>query len=1085
MLTICLAVSIILALAGEKGEESYVKGSPDETYNLIISEICTKNETIIADNSEKFRDYIEIYNSGKAVNLAGFRLANDKGRSEPLGDLFIGSGEYRVVFISDELTGFALGASGGDSIQLIDPWGNIVAQAITASSLADQVMLYENGVYSLSYEASPGFANDKKGIESFRKGIADNEPKLIISELLIANESVLPDEKGVFSDIIELYNVSGAEIMLGSYCISDSYEQRFRFRLPDVALPADARLVLFCDGENYIGAGGEIHINFAISAGEEIYLSDGMGRYSSLTAEYTDEDISLALNTNGVYENTSSSPGYPNTDEGVAEFMSSRVNDSSALIISEVLLSSAEVPYKGDFFDVVEIMNRSTESVSTSGWYLSDGGDPYVYALPDARLAPGECIVIVCSQQTTNFALSDGEVLRLMSPEFKYAPLVGCAAERGMSMSLLSGGDDSAYSFTVPSPGYANTAEGSKLYLQENMPDGLVISELMTANHSYLRGAYSTTSDWVELYNASEKSIQLSEYFLSDDAADLNKCALPEKELSAGEYCVIFLATDALNLLKGYPVLPFSLSSEGEQLYLSNAEGVTDYVFIPELSTDMSYGRAKSGVEFSVLENVTPGHINGTAAEIAAAPIALTPQGVYDDVEYVDVVLSGEGDIYYTTNCYSPGETAVLYTGPIRLTNTTVIRAECRVDGKKDSEVIDLSYIINEYDELGVVSLVTDPDNLWGHSYGMYITGPNAEPDPPYYGANYWQDWERLATLSFFEDNGDGFYVNCGVKIHGAFSRALAKKSIACAFRDKYGDSELVYPIFGEDSLDSYEAIVLRSAGQDAFSARMRDVVITSIASEHLGLPVQKYRPVVMYLDGQYWGLHYIREKANENFVSGNFNVPVETVSLSHYTGWENSEYQALLSYAMENDLSEQEHYDYIMSQIDVDNYVDYIITQLWIGNMDFGNNKFFKTPDSKWKWILYDTDLAFRELDYDSLAILLNPTATGAQDTNSKTLAVELFDNEQFRDAFIERIAWQMENVWTEDIIISRVNEIEALIGADMVKDCERWDESYKYWQQSVESLRTFAKERSDYVIEYVQRYFNLTDAQMRDYGF
>lgn len=1086
VLILCLLCAVALGISSTPGDPSDAQTSPNLSYNITISEICAKNETIIADNQGKYRDYIELYNAGSPMDLAGFCLTDGKIHSAPLGHMRLGTGEYGVIFLDKATTGFALGASGGDTIQLLDPQGNIAAQATTAVLTEDQVMLWNNGNYTVSMDASPGFSNDAQGLFAFHVGRVQDSPKLLINEVLIGNVSALPDEQGIYSDVIELYNASNDDVMLDSFYLSDSYEQRFRYRMPALTVPAGSYLVLYCDGENYIGENGEIHTNFALSHGETLYLTDRNGEYVTVAAEYLADDLSLSRTTDGSYTSAAVSLGYANDEIGISQFTRSRIDDSAALVINEVLLSSAEIPYAGSFCDVVEILNRSEETVSTKGWYLSDGGDPYKYPLPEMELAPGQCTLIVCGTQTTGFSLSDGETLRLTAPTYRYAPPVTCGDPApGQSISRLENGSDISYCFGAVTLGYANTADNHVLFLQDHQPKALMISEMMSINHSYLKGPYATTCDWIELYNASDADIRLSDYHISDNAGNLQRYALPDKVLKPGEYCVIFLSETTTNLLSGYSVLPFPLSSGGEQLYLSKDGMIEDYVFLPALELDTAYGRPSGSALFSLLENVTPGKQNGGPAQISADPVASIPQGVYNDVEYVDIAFSGEGKIYYTTDCTAPNRNAKLYTGPIRITKTTVFRVIHMEDGKKPSAIVDFTYLINENDTLDAVCIVTEPDNLWSEESGIYVTGPNASDTEPYYGANYWKDWEKEATISLFEDGGIGFSSGCGIKIFGGYSRAEEKKSLACFFRSEYGSSELDYPLFGEAGPDTYESFVLRSGGQDVFWARMRDVMITSLVAEQTGVAVQKYRPVVVYLNGQYFGLHYIREKLNTHYVAGNFNVTADTVILCETEGRNSASYQALIKYAMNHDLSQREHYDYVCSQIDVDNYIDYMVAQIWIGNQDNSNVRFFKTDEHKWTWILYDTDLSFYQPSFNSVANHLNANYIGSNDWTSKTLAVRLLKNAEFKDKFLRRLAWQINNIWTEENVSARISQIEALIAQDMVKDCQRWNKSYSVWQNNLESLREFTRVRNGYLMPYIQRYFNLTDAQMLEYGF
>lgn len=1049
---------------------------------LIISEICAKNNSILADEDGRYRDYIELYNPGPAVSLAGLSLSDGRTVSTPFGDTILPQNGYLVVFLADELTGFALGASGADKIQLLDSHGNIMLQVVTVAMEADQVMRYMDGAYTLTYEASPGYPNDAAGVEMFRYGIAETNPKIVISEVLLDNVTALPDENMCYSDIVELRNISTENVDLGNYYLSDDLSDRMRYRLPAITLAPGEFVLIWCDRGDYVSAEGYIHANFALSEGEMLVLTDTAQHRISVEVSLCGRDQSMSLQKDGTYQAGAVSLGFANDEAGIAAFQESRMYANSPLVISEILLSSGGMPYQGKFCDLVEIYNRSAETVSTAGWYLTDGDDPFRYALPARELAPGEYMVILCEQATTGFALSKKDVLQLTSPAHLHGMPVACAAG---SVSWVSWNGQESYVAMDPTPGLENTAQGHLQYLRQAFGQSLMISEVMSSNQSYLPGAYATTCDWIELYNASDAEILLSNYFITDDPDFLWKYALPNKTLKPGERVVLFLSEEGKNLLSGYSVLPFNLSASGETLCLSDVNGVVDLVHVPAMQADTAYGRPDGSVLFSVLATVTPGQANGAAANITEMPVAVTPQGVYNDVAYLDVVFSGEGKIYYTTDCTVPNLTSRPYTGPIRITETTVFRVICVGDGKQPSAVLDLTYVINEGDMLEVVTLVADPDALFSWENGIYVLGPNASDKAPYFGANFWQDIEVPATVSLFAKDGSGFSLGCGIKIFGGYSRYEEKKSLACFFRAEYGASELDYQLYGEAGLDTYEAFVLRNAGQDVFWARMRDVLITSLVSEQTTVPVQKYRPVVVYINGEYYGLHYIREKLNENYVAGNFNVEKEEVVLCEKEGWNSASYHALLRYAMNHDMTDPVHYEYVCSQIDVENYIDYMIAQIWIGNLDNSNVRFFKTEDGKWTWILYDTDQSFYTLNYNSVKDHLNQNAIGEDDSTSKTLAVCLLKNPEFRDQFLTRMAWQINHIWTEENINARIDEIKALIETDLVKDCQRWGKSYTYWEQSVQTLRNFAAKRNSYLLPYIQDYFGLTQAQMAQYGF
>ena len=303
-------------------------------------------------------------------------------------------------------------------------------------------------------------------------------------------------------------------------------------------------------------------------------------------------------------------------------------------------------------------------------------------------------------------------------------------------------------------------------------------------------------------------------------------------------------------------------------------------------------------------------------------------------------------------------------------------------------------------------------------------------------------------------------------------------------FRGTYGCSSLDYALFGDAGINNFQSFVLRAGGQDAYGSKIRDEMITSLASEYLGLPVQRYRPVVLYLNGEYWGIYFIREKLTDQYVAGNFGVYAEDVTLANWSGSSCKAYRDLQSYARNHDLSKQEHYDYICSQINLDNYIDYIITQMWIANTDLGNVKFFRTDEMPWHWALFDTDLSFRRVSHASVTNFMTKRIQ-IRDISSATLVIRLMKNKDFKDKFMRRMAWQLKNVWTAENVANRVDEIQAMLQPDMKKECNRWGGSVSSWESNLNSLRKFAAQRTPYVLADLQDYFNFSKDKMRDYGF
>ncbi len=1063
---VCLLVVLaMIALVWENTAMSPKSGG----QRLQITEICTKNETLLLDDQGRASDYLELYNPGKDLELTGYVFSDGKHTSQPLERTILRSGEYRVFFFGREHTGFSLSASGGDTVSLLSPEGNVVATVQTQPVEADQVMALQDGRYLLTWDASPGFANDEAGVNAFRTGTPDESPKLILSEVLLDNKSAIPDEKGVFSDAVELYNGSGEPIDLSGYYLSDTLENRFAWRLPQRTVQPGEYVVIFCDGENYIASDGTIHAPFGLNRRETLALTDARGAYQALALERSQENMSLALEE-GRYVSMTPSLGFANTAEGAQASQQQRIDFASPLVIRELLVQDAGVGLYGRLQDAAEIVNRSGEAVSTAGWYLSDGGDPYAYALPEQVLQPGQCMVVPFSREDGAFGLSEGEMLYLTDTDGRCAPPVAWVApEPGKSLHMAYSGSEISVSVGLISLGFDNDASGHTAWLQQTLPQGLRISEVMSANQSYLPDAYGKTYDYLELYNPTDEPIDLSGYALSDNPARPDKYPLGQATIAPGGYCVLILS-DKPDISLPYQCVPMGLSSQGGAVYLSRGEEIIDSLIFPQLPGDMAYGRGREAAGFSLLAQATPGKANANAAELSQKPVALTAQGCYDDVSYVDVELFAPGPIYYTTDATTPDSGDRLYTGPIRITGTTVIRARCYEPGKQASQVLDLTYVVNEGDRLSVVTLVADPGGLWGWGNGIYTT--------------YWADMEIPATVSLFEAEGGGFSQSCGLRMFGGYTRSFPKKSFACMFRDKYGASSLEYPLFGQEGLDEYHAFVLRTGGQDSVKGRIRDELITSLVAQYTQVPVQAYRPVTVYLNGEFWGVYFLREKVNENFVAGHYNVRPEEVKLQFGNG-SDQEYLDLVRYARTHDLRVQEYYDYVASQMDIDEFIDYHAAQMWTGNGDMGNIKYFKVPGGKWTWILYDTDLALGVAGYNSVSEQLNPAGNGADDLFSTTLIVNLMKNPQFREKFLRRLAWQAQTIWNTPQLMERIAYLEDTIRPDMERDIARWNESLDFWNAKLRYIRYVVENRGRHVYAQVKSYFHLTDAQMQEYGF
>ena len=325
----------------------------------------------------------------------------------------------------------------------------------------------------------------------------------------------------------------------------------------------------------------------------------------------------------------------------------------------------------------------------------------------------------------------------------------------------------------------------------------------------------------------------------------------------------------------------FKIDSEGENIILTNPIGeIIDFVDSILVPSDISYGRQPDGgSNWVFFPNSTPNSANNSEGtyEFCEIPEFSLAEGFYDSfIEISLSVESGNQQIYYSLDGSIPDENSLIYNEPIDVDETTIIRAATINPTCPPEAVITKTYFLTEISNLPTVSLTTDPYNLWDDEYGIYVMGNNASSDFPYFGANFWEDWERPIHVEFFEPTGElGFSINAGVKIFGNYSRGLPQKSLAIYARSEYGDNDIDYQIFPDKDIDSFKSFVLRNSGNDWFgedqynASMFRDGMNTGLM-DGTGIDHQAYRPAAVYINGEYWGIQNLREKVNEEFLASN-----------------------------------------------------------------------------------------------------------------------------------------------------------------------------------------------------------------------
>ena len=892
------------------------------------------------------------------------------------------------------------------------------------------------------------------------------KPTVYINEIMAENRSY-PNGDKQLCPWIELYNGGKKPADLSAWTLSDGSRT---FVFPEGStLDAGTFLVLSC---------GKDSLPLSLSDGGTLELCDSQGKPADAFAFPALEcDQSLARQTDGSYEQSfEASPGYENSSAGHEAFLAGLGVTQAPVQITELMPAnkSSLLDADGNFSDWIELCNVSGEACDLDGFYLSDDSDDLLkWRFPSVSLVPGERMIVFCSDKDrtdgelhTNFSISSaGETLYLTSPaglplwSFTYQ-----SAADDQSIVIVDGLQSLSYTAT---PGYDNSPEGYERLLTETDAHGaLVINEAVLYNLDYYE-QHHEYYDWVELKNCSDEPVNLADYYLTDSLNDPCQFPLPEKTLQPGELYIVFCSGDVSLSTNHCTHAPFAISAEGEALYLFSSDGsLSDRMFIHDTPYGGSYGRLSEGSGFYYFDRPSPEKENGEGyRSIAALPEAGVPQGVYNDIVELEVELLGEGQIYYTLDGSIPDLESQLYTEPLVLDQTTIIRAISVVDGKVDSDCASFSYFINEGHSLPVVSLVCEPADMFSAGQGGIYANPAV-------------DKEVDASVAFFGEEGE-FASDCAVTLHGASSRKMwQKKSFKLIFRSRYG-GDLNYDVFQTGEITSFHSILLRGGGissmhivRDELGSEVADAVCDSA----LALDT---RYCVLYINGEYFGVYALREAYSEKYVADHTGSHEENVTIAR-APVKFGELYELFEYIIHHDMTDPECYAYASDRLDMASLANWMALEAYFNNFDIaGNIRYIKgdVPDSKWRLALFDLDISMTSV-YAGWEQVFQPGYQIGQVTNS------LRKSPQFRQTVLECASTLYHNGLTDSYMLSVYDDIIAQIDPEMERDCLRWHNSLDLWNWNVQVQRSrFCPERTSWWLKSLSDEFDFSEEEMQTY--
>jgi len=822
---------------------------------------------------------------------------------------------------------------------------------------------------------------------------------------------------------------------------------------------------------------------------------------------------------------------------------------SQNVVINEVMSSNftAIQDEDGDFEDWFELYNTGSEPVNLNGYGLSDNkSNLFKWIFPDIILQPKEFLLIFASGKDRK-ELFYWENVIMQGDIWKYKPDAALVTNDWINSNY----DDSSWATGPSGFGFGDNddatdiVKANSIFIRKifEIVDAASVNQIVLhmdyddAFVAYLNGVeiaranIGTVGDR-PAFNAVSKSSHEAvlysggtpEKFQIENIADLlkngtNVLAIQAHNSGSGSTdfsAIPFLTIGFNSPVAGSSELPswfnipsaylhtnFSIKAAGEFLSLCSPSGqILDSLHTVSMAANQSYGRFPDGSEnWMLMSNSTPNSANNNTFHTAICenPVFSVDVGFYTSAVILSLsVKNPTGIIFYTLDGKEPTEQSTRYTKTITIANTTTVRARCFSPGFEPGKIVTNTYLINENTAMPVVSVTTEPYNLYDSKYGIFVL------TDPYYESNLFQDWERPINIQFFEPGGAlGFNMDAGVKVHGGLTRHNAQKSLALKARNAYGADNFNYRIFPDKDHSGYNSFILRNSGNDWRMTMFREGLMLNIIKNVLDMEISAYRPAIAFLNGGYYGIVNMQEKINSDFIADNTNISAEKIDLLEFIHHNNTVqviegtdagYKSLIDYIATHDMADSSNYQFVADKVDINNLMAYQISQIYFDNGDWpGNNiKWWRpnNPVGKWRWLIFDTDFGFglspfgnetgdQLLHYKHNTLDMATAENGPEWPNpphSTFLFRNLLKNKKFKNQFITMFCDHLNTTFQAQRIIPVIDSFKAMYEPEIGRFRLKYPECAKNWVRDIDVMKTFANNRVSNQFNHIMTQFKLT---------
>ena len=574
----------------------------------------------------------------------------------------------------------------------------------------------------------------------------------------------------------------------------------------------------------------------------------------------------------------------------------------------------------------------------------------------------------------------------------------------------------------------------------------LVINELMTSNAGEVMSPAINFDSWIELYNPSDQAVNLGGMYLSDDAQNPMKWQMPDNmgSVPAKGFKVVWLGSNDIKNNQA----PFKLDCDGSTIYLSDSKGelITSLTYPEALSRTAWARKTDGGDDWGWTAQPTPEATNATATfpdKRLAAPVVDQGSQLFSGSLRIKVEIPKGATLRYTINGSMPTAKSSLSTvGQFAISNTTNFVFRLFQDGYLPSPPVTRSYIkTNTKYTIPIVSIVGDETYFSDPKIGIDCDGDGTNGktgNGQDQKRNYNMDWDRPVNFSYISPTeGMLFNQDVNVSISGGWTRSASPRSMKLKSNKVFdGLNHLDYPFFPQKPYIRNKVLLVRNGGNDAWNyhARFTDPALTTIIQRSgIDLDVQSTVQVAEFINGKFRGVLNLREPNNDKFAYANWGYDDEELDAFENKTFKNGDNEAYRHLCdISKDINRAGVYDEVKTLLDIDEFINYMAVELYLGNDDWPENNakgYRSRNDGRFRFVCFDLDYTFHP--WNRTISSLN---TYAQENNDKVDMVVLFLNllkhDEFRKQFIDTFCIVAGSVFERERAIAIVNELVDTMG-------------------------------------------------------